>query len=83
MTATRFRWIMLIIAALGIFVMSADTADAQKKKKAVEQKPSGDENDYYRMHTYTLPEGEVLEGGGLEMVDGIGAKTAERIKRHL
>ena len=23
------------------------------------------------------------EGGGLEMVDGIGAKTAERIKRHL
>lgn len=61
--------IVVLVAVAGLLTLPVSTALAQKKKP-VAQKPSGDEDEYYKLQTFTLPEGEVLEGGGLEMLPG-------------
>lgn len=63
------RFALILTALLGLSLVPTSSAIAQKKKAAA-QKPSGDEDAYYKLHTFTLPEGEVLEGGGLEMLPG-------------
>ncbi len=60
----------MIGAAFGLALFEPDAASAQKKKQAVAQKPAGDESEYYKLQTYMLPEGEVLEGGALEILPG-------------
>jgi glucose/arabinose dehydrogenase len=47
------------------FLLLPALASAQQKNK-----PAGEEDDYYKLHRYTLPEGEVLEAGGLEILPG-------------
>ncbi|MSQ94775.1 MAG: hypothetical protein EXR98_09490 [Gemmataceae bacterium] len=47
---------------LAMFVMPTAFAAAQDKLPT--------ENDYYKLHIFTIPEGEVLEGGALETLPG-------------
>ncbi len=63
------RSIFALLAVSSLWLASADVASAQKKK-AVIQKAAEDENDYYKLHSFPLPEGEVLEGGALETLPG-------------
>jgi glucose/arabinose dehydrogenase len=63
------RAILFFVLSSVLAVVPASVAIAQKKK-FVEQKPGGDENDYYKLLPYSLPEGEVLESGALEMLPG-------------
>jgi glucose/arabinose dehydrogenase len=74
------RAILILTAVCMIWLIPTTNATAQKKKPAA-QKPAGDEDDYYKLHRYTLPEGEVLEAGGLEvMPDGkiaLGTRRGE------
>jgi hypothetical protein len=57
------------------------TADAQKKKKAAAPQSGENEDAYYKLLTFPLPEGEVLESGGLEVLpDGriaLGTRRGE------
>ena len=49
------RYIFVFLATFSLTLLPVDMATAQKKKqKAVAQKPSGDENDYYKLLPYTL-----------------------------
>lgn len=60
------RRVLILFFVLSLaFIPSS--AHAQKKK-AGEPKPTESEDTYYKLHTFTLPDGEVLEGGGLEML---------------
>lgn len=61
------RTMYLGFAAL---LLVSTPVDAQKKKKEAAQKPAGDESAYYKLQTLPIPEGEVLEGGALEMLPG-------------
>ena len=64
------RYVCYALAVIALCLFDVSEVEAQKKKKAVEQKPGGDEGEYYKLHTFTLPEGEVLEGGALEILPG-------------
>ncbi|HZZ78204.1 MAG TPA: hypothetical protein VFE62_06780 [Gemmataceae bacterium] len=73
---------ILYLFAIATLLFSVPVADAQKKKK--KQPPiqaSADENDYYKLLTYPLPEGEVLESGAIEMLPGnkiaVGTRRGE------
>src|SRR5947207_946682 len=63
------RFILILGVVVALWLTPSSFATAQNKKPA-DQKPGGDEDDYYKLHRYTLPEGEVLEAGGLETLPG-------------
>lgn len=63
------RTVLVLMAALMLGLLPFSSAQAQKKK-AGEPKPTGSEEEYYKLLTFTLPDGEVLEGGALEMLPG-------------
>ena len=75
------KHILLILGIATVLLTSPGAVSAQKKKKPVAVQPSGDEDDYYKMHRYEIPEGEVLEGGALEQLpDGkiaLGTRRGE------
>src|ERR1019366_6845261 len=74
------RWILVVAFVLCCWLVLSSPVNAQKKKP-VAQKPADDEDDYYKLHRYTLPEGEVLEAGGLEVLPGgkiaVGTRRGE------
>src|ERR1022692_3689542 len=74
------RYFLIVAAIVSGMLIPTPFATAQKKKP-VAQKPAGEEDDYYKLYRYTLPEGEVLEAGGLEvMPDGkiaLGTRRGE------
>ncbi len=61
------RYLLSLAVIVAAFLMSGSSADAQKKK-AGEPKPTESEDTYYKLQTLPIPEGEVLEGGALEML---------------
>jgi glucose/arabinose dehydrogenase len=63
------RKVLIATFAILISLAPASVATAQKKKQP-EPKPAENEDAYYKLHTFNLPEGEVLEGGALEMLPG-------------
>jgi glucose/arabinose dehydrogenase len=71
---------LFCLATVFAFLLLPGLATAQKKKP-VAQKPADDEDDYYKLHRYTLPEGEVLEAGALEVLPGgkiaVGTRRGE------
>jgi glucose/arabinose dehydrogenase len=58
-----------LLAFVLILFVPVSFAHAQKKK-AGEPLPTSSEDAYYKILTFTLPDGEVLEGGALEMLPG-------------
>src|SRR5438105_10251688 len=64
------RYILVAFAVGSLFLVASPIAFAQKKKKAPDPKAASAEDAYYKLHTFTLPEGEVLEGGAIEMLPG-------------
>jgi glucose/arabinose dehydrogenase len=73
---------ILYLFAIVCLLFAAPIADAQKKKKQPQPtKASADENDYYKLLTYPLPEGEVIESGAIEMLPGnkiaVGTRRGE------
>src|SRR5262245_43882550 len=67
------RYFPILLCASAITIASSSSALAQVKAPT--------EDDYYRLHSYTIPEGEVLEGGALEVLpDGkiaLGTRRGE------
>ncbi len=64
------RYFMFSTFVLAALLMPATNVDAQKKNKDAGNKPSESEDAYYKIVNFPLPEGEVLEGGALEMLPG-------------
>ncbi len=61
------RAVLFLTIAIGFWLLPTSFAVAQKKKPG-EPKPTESEDAYYKLVTLPLPEGEVLEGGALEML---------------
>ena len=70
------RYTAWFVLGFAMLTIPSSFVSAQKKAPA-----ANDEDTYYKLHTFTLPEGEVLEGGGLEMLpDGkiaLGTRRGE------
>ena len=71
------RYFSSLLCATAVLLCIAPSAFAQAK--AAVKLPT--EDDYYKLQTFTIPEGEVLEGGGLEVLpDGriaVGTRRGE------
>ena len=75
------RYLVFLMTATAILLAPMNSAHAQKKKQPPAQKPAENEDAYYKLLTFPLPEGEVLEAGGLEVLpDGkiaVGTRRGE------
>src|SRR5262245_15292362 len=60
----------VITGAILLLLPANPVVDPQHKKQEPAQKSTGDESTYYKIHQLPIPDGEVLEGGGLEMLPG-------------
>jgi len=64
------KYCFILFSALVGLLAAGFSVDAQKKKKEAAQKPAGDESAYYKIQSLPIPEGEVLEGGAIEILPG-------------
>ncbi len=67
------RYCLFFAFVLAACLMPTSHIDAKKKKKNdkdIANKPAESEEVYYKLQTFPLPPGEVLEGGALEMLPG-------------
>jgi glucose/arabinose dehydrogenase len=75
------RRAFVVFATVCLWLAPMSTADAQKKKKAASPQSAENEDAYYKLLTFSLPEGEILEAGGLEVLpDGkiaLGTRRGE------
>ena len=77
------KYLLFPLLVAGLVLAAADSSQAQQKKlktKAVAQNPL-DEDEFYKIHRYTTPEGEVLEAGAIETMPGnriaVGTRRGE------
>ncbi len=73
------KYLLFPLMAAGLLLAAAGPVSAQKKK-SVAQNPL-DEDEFYKIHRYTTPDGEVLEAGAIETMPGnriaVGTRRGE------